>query len=205
MQTDYQTNTSYGEDTGDDSSQNTDMATDVKQKVEETASTLVDQAQQVASTQAKTQKERAASTLDAVAKSLYETGTGMREQQPQLASLADQAASRVVDASAYLREHEVRDLVHEAESFAKREPVLFLGAAFAIGFVAARFIKASAPSNQGQGSGGRADWRGDYSSEYSPRSGRNSSPRQLDPGASIGNGGGYSGTYGESVGDTREI
>jgi ElaB/YqjD/DUF883 family membrane-anchored ribosome-binding protein len=177
MQTEYRTDTPSNEDT------------DVRQKVEETASTLVDQATQVASTQAKTQKERAASTLDAVAKSLYETGTGMREQQPQLASLADQAASRVVDASAYLREHEVRDLVREAENFARREPVLFLGAAFAIGFVAARFIKASAPqSNQGNGSG--AEWRGD-SGAY----------RRLDAGASIGN----RGAVDQGVGDKSRI
>ena len=186
-QTDYQTDTPSNEDT------------DVRQKVEETASTLVDQATQVASTQAKTQKERAASTLDAVAKSLYETGSGMREQQPQLASLADQAASRVVDASAYLREHEVRDLVREAENFARREPVLFLGAAFALGFVAARFIKASAPqSNQGNGSG--AEWRGDYG-RYNVRGGNSTPLRELEPGASIGN----RGAFNEGVGDRSMI
>jgi hypothetical protein len=118
---------------------------DVRQKVEETASTLVDQAQQVASAQASTQKERAAQALDSVAKSLYESGSSLRENQPQIAAIADQAASRVVDASAYLREHDLRDLVTETEGFARREPLIFLGAAFALGFAAARFMKASAP------------------------------------------------------------
>jgi ElaB/YqjD/DUF883 family membrane-anchored ribosome-binding protein len=194
MQTDYQTNTSSTEDT------------DVRQKVEETASTVVDQAAQVASTQVKTQKERAASTLDAVAKTLYETGTGMREQQPQLASLADQAASRVVDASAYLREHEVSDLVREAESFAKREPVLFMGAAFAIGFMAARFIKASAPqSGQGGSQGQGFQGQGQRNGGRSQGNGGSSDWRGLDAGASIGNGGGLSGSYDESVSDTSRI
>jgi ElaB/YqjD/DUF883 family membrane-anchored ribosome-binding protein len=148
MQTEYQTSTRYDEST-ESSTTGSDAATEVKQKVEETASTLVTQAQQVASqvasTQVSSQKERAASTLDAVAKTLYETGAGIREQQPQIAGIADEAASRVVDASAYLREHDLRDLVKETESFARREPLIFLGAAFALGFVAARFIKASAP------------------------------------------------------------
>ena len=68
---------------------------EVRQKAEETATTLVDQAQQVASVQANNQMTRAASLLDDVAQSLSETSSGMRDQQPQIASLADQAATRV--------------------------------------------------------------------------------------------------------------
>ena len=170
MQTDYETDTSLTE------------GTDVRQKVEETASTLVDQAQQVATTQVTTQKERAASTLDAVAKSLYEAGAGIREQQPQVASIADQAASRVVDASAYLREHDLRDIVRETENYARREPVLFLGAAFALGFIAARFMKASAPRPSQGAAGGQDAWRSDYASGGS----RKATARSL--GAGSGNG-----------------
>ena len=169
MQTDYETDTSLSE------------GTDVRQKVEETASTLVDQAQQVATTQVTTQKERAASTLDAVAKSLYESGAGIRDQQPQIAAIADQAASRVVDASAYLREHDLRDLVRETENFARREPVLFLGAAFALGFVAARFMKASAPK-PAQPTGEQGSTRSDYAMSGT----RGTSARSL--GARSGNG-----------------
>lgn len=166
MQTDYQTDTPSNE------------GPDVRQKVEETASALADQAQQVASTQVTSQKERAASALDAVAKTLYESGSNMREQQPQIASLADQAAGRVVDASAYLREHDLRDLAGEAESFARREPILFLGVAFAAGFVAARFLKASAPrSNSPTGSIGSAR---QVSSARSLGSGYGDTPKSSD-------------------------
>lgn len=165
MQTEYQTDPSSAEDT------------DVRQKVEETASTLVDQAQQVATTQVTSQKERAATALDAVAKTLYESSSSMREGQPQIASLADGAASRVVDASAYLREHDLRDLASEAENLARREPVLFLGAAFALGFVAARFLKASAPRSTAS-AGGRSTGR---EPNYDIR-GQASSPRSLGAG-----------------------
>ena len=174
MQTEYQTDTPQSGDA------------DVRQKVEETASTLVDQAQQVATSQVKTQKERAASTLDAVAKSLYEAGAGVRDDQPQIASIADQAASRVVDASAYLREHDLRDIVRETENYARREPVLFLGAAFALGFVAARFMKASAP-RPGSGAGQSAN-----AGEYGIRGTRNTQPRALGAGAGNGHDAGTS-------------
>ena len=178
---------------------------DVRQKVEETASTLVDQAQQVATSQAATQKERAAQALDSVAKSLYESGSGLRGSQPQIAAIADPAARRVVDASAYLREHDLKDLVGEVEGFARREPLIFLGAAFAVGFAAARFMKASAPRSQ---------------SYYEPRGGTSRSPGALGPGyssydysagASIGNrgfgdesyasGGEYGSSYGSNSSD----
>jgi hypothetical protein len=115
---------------------------DVRHKIDETASTVVDQAAQVANTQ----QEKVAQTLEGVAKTLRESGSNMRDQQPQVASLADQAASRVDDAAIYLREHTITDLIDQAESFARREPILFLGAAFAAGFVAARFLKASNPN-----------------------------------------------------------
>jgi ElaB/YqjD/DUF883 family membrane-anchored ribosome-binding protein len=120
--------------------------TDVKQKAEETASTIATQAQQVATTQLNSQKERAASTLDAVAQSLSQASDSMRDQQPQIASIADQAVTRINDASTYVREHDLRDFVSETEQFARREPLMFLGGAFAIGFAAARFLKASSPT-----------------------------------------------------------
>lgn len=138
---------------------------DVRQKAEETAAALVDQAQQVAQTTATTQKERAAETLGALAQTLRDSGSSMREQQPQIASIADQAAQRVEGISTYVREHDVNELVGEAERFARREPLIFVGGAFALGFLASRFLKAAMPQGQG-GSGQRASYSGDYSTGY---------------------------------------
>src|SRR3954463_4764635 len=124
--------------------------TDVRQKVEETASTVADQAQQVANTQ----QEKVAETLEGVAQSLRDTGTNMRDQQPQVAMLTDQAATRIDDAASYLRQHTIADLIDQAQNIARREPGLFMGAAFALGFIAARFLKASSPNRfDGQGYG----------------------------------------------------
>lgn len=157
MQTDTPTDT-YG-----DQSSTTD---DVRSKAEETASTLVDQAQQVASVQANSQMTKAASLLDGVAASLYETSTNMRDQQPQIASVADQAASRVEGFSSYLRDHDMNDVVRDAESYARREPLVFLGAAFAVGFIAARFLKASSPNRGADTSGYDRSWADSNKSQY---------------------------------------
>ena len=48
--------------------------------------------------------------------------------------------------SSYLRDHDMNDLVRDAEDYARREPLIFFGAAFAAGFIAARFLKASSPT-----------------------------------------------------------
>ncbi len=135
---------------------------DVRNKAEETASTIAREAQETATVQLTSQKERAASTLDTIAQTLRDSGQNMRGEQPQIASLTDEAARRVEDVSNYVRQHEVRDLVREAENFARREPALFLGGAFAIGFLAARFLKASSPSSGTHG-------QGSYAGAGSPR------------------------------------
>jgi ElaB/YqjD/DUF883 family membrane-anchored ribosome-binding protein len=151
---------------------------DVRQKAEQTASTIAEQAEQTATTQISTQKERAASTLDTVAQTLRDSGQNLRQEQPQIATLTDEAARRVEDVSDYVRQHDLRDLVSEAERFARREPLLFLGGAFAIGFVAARFLRASSPTgnaNQRTAVGaGRDTGRGGYS--WSPQTGFGSAP-----------------------------
>ncbi len=129
---------------------------DVRHQAEDAASTLVDQAQETATTQLSSQKEKAASTLESVALSLRESGESLRQDQPQIASLTDQAARRVEDISSYVREHDIKDFVSEAERLARREPLLFLGGALALGFVAARFLKASG----GSGNSGRSQFDG---------------------------------------------
>ena len=120
-------------------------ADDVRRKAEQTAQTIVSQAQDVASTQANTQMTRAASLLDGVAQSIRQTGDSIRTDQPQIASLADQTVNRVEGISSYLRDHDLNDVVRDAESYAKREPLIFLGAAFAAGFIAARILEGFGP------------------------------------------------------------
>ncbi len=136
---------------------------DVRRQAESTASTIVEQAQQTAETQVTVRKDAAASTLHTVAEAIRDSSRRMRGEQPQIASFADQAAAKVDEASSYIEQHDVRDFVREAENLARREPVLFLGGAFALGFVAARFLKASSPTrSDGRGrSAAAGEWYAD--------------------------------------------
>jgi hypothetical protein len=59
--------------------------------------------------------------------------------------LAQSAADGLERFSGTLRERDMNALMRDVESFARRQPVAFIGAAVAVGFLAARFLKASAP------------------------------------------------------------
>jgi ElaB/YqjD/DUF883 family membrane-anchored ribosome-binding protein len=133
---------------------------DIRHKAESTAANVAEQAQQTAEIKLASQKDQAADTLHTLAEAIRDGGQRMGQEQPQIASLAGQAATKVDEASRYVREHEVRDFISEAEDFARREPLIFLGGALAVGFLAARFLKASSPQRQnrrGMGDGPR-DW-----------------------------------------------
>jgi hypothetical protein len=56
------------------------------------------------------------------------------------------AADQVERLSTYLRDSSFEDVIREAEDMARRQPLLFLGGAFLAGFLGARFLKSSSPS-----------------------------------------------------------
>jgi hypothetical protein len=53
-----------------------------------------------------------------------------------------------------LKETDVGELFDDAQQFARRNPAMFIGSAFALGLVAARFLKSSGNRN-GQATGSR--------------------------------------------------
>lgn len=90
------------------------------------------------------QKARAAQSLTGVAQALRTTGEQLREQdQTGITGYVDQIASSVERLSSYVEQHEIGDLVGDVERFARRQPVLFLGGAFVLGLLGARFLKSS--------------------------------------------------------------
>jgi hypothetical protein len=90
--------------------------------------------------------ERVGETLDQFASSIRTAGDQMQDQ-PQIAGVVDQAAEQVERASQYLRTSNVQGIVHDAENFARRQPVIFLGGALAIGWFAGRFLTSSSTTN----------------------------------------------------------
>lgn len=95
------------------------------------------------------QKSSLASGIGTVADSIRQIGENLRtgDENNQIASLVgkygDTLAERVEKFSGYIEDRELRELVRDVETFARRNPALFVGGAFALGVIAARFLKSS--------------------------------------------------------------
>lgn len=101
-------------------------------------------------------KGKTADALTNVAQALRQTAQQLQgQQQASVARYADKAAGKVESLSNYLRNKDVDNLLDDAERFVHRQPALFLGGAFAAGFVLSRFLKSS----------GRGAGRSEYSEQ----------------------------------------
>jgi hypothetical protein len=122
-------------------------ASELANEAQHQAENLSEQAKVEAKSSLESQKEMAAKELHGVANALRQTGSNLRQQdQTMFAQYSNRAADGVERISTYLEEHELEDFVHEAEDFARRQPELFIGGAFTLGLLAARFLKSSAPT-----------------------------------------------------------
>ena len=131
-----------------------ETAAPLTDQVQQTAGQVAEQAKQQALSQASTQKEHAASSLDAVAQALRQSGDQLRDkQQVPLANLAGTAAHQVEQFSGYLRNTDVNEMIRDVELFARRQPAAFIGGAFTLGVLAARFLKSSSQRAAATGTG----------------------------------------------------
>jgi hypothetical protein len=105
---------------------------------------LVDRVRQTAAAQLTTQKTRATEALGGVAAALRQSSQPLRDNdQLMLADYAGKAADQLEQLSARFRERDLTELMDDVNRFARRQPALFVGAAFAAGVLAARFLKSS--------------------------------------------------------------
>ncbi len=163
--------------TGTGGSGTPDNKTDLKQTLGRTAGEAVNQTvdqameagrQTVGSAQGRIrslleqQTDRAADQLGGVASALHKAAEQLdAENNGTAAQYAVQAAGRVEQVADLLRHSSLDDIVSEVEGFARRQPEVFIGAAFAVGFLAARFIKSSGERRlQGQKGRGESPSRG---------------------------------------------
>ena len=160
---------------------------------------VVDRVSGTAEKQANMGLTRAGDAIAQTASAIRQTGAQMREQQPQVAGFADIAAQRLDEAARFVREQDLQGLMREAEDFARRQPAVFLGGAFALGLVASRFLKASPEDGgafrRGHGSG--------YGAGHGARSGSGTSTRS---GSSYRSGGygAVSNYAGAALGSTQQ-
>jgi len=124
--------------------QTKETAGQVADQTKQAARHVVDQAREQATSKLGAQKDTAAAGLTSVAQALRQTGQHLREQdQTGVTSYIDSAADQVEQLSSYLQGRDISQLVDDVERFARRRPVLFIGGAFALGILGARFLKSS--------------------------------------------------------------
>jgi hypothetical protein len=105
---------------------------------------MVDRVRHRAAAQLTTQKTRATEALGSVAAALRESSQPLRDNNhAMLADYAGKAADQLEQFSTRFRERDLTELMDDAKRFARRQPALFVGAAFAAGVLAARFLKSS--------------------------------------------------------------
>jgi len=132
--------------TRDMANQAKETAGQVAADAQQAAGQVVDQARQQVSSRLAGQKDRAAEGLTSVAQALRQTGQQLRDQDQQgVTGYIENAASQVERVSNYLRQNDLGQLVDDVEGFARRQPALFLGGAFVLGLLGARFLKSSRP------------------------------------------------------------
>ncbi|MBA2442009.1 MAG: hypothetical protein H0V53_06340 [Rubrobacter sp.] len=143
---------------GGEEGQAKQQSREVAQQAENQVSHYTEEGLQRVKGQLATQKERAAGELDGISRALQSAGDQLREQeQGSIGRYADQAAEQTERLSGYLNERDADQLISEAEDLARHQPAVFLGAAFALGAVAARFLKSSSRGSGGSGGGTREE------------------------------------------------
>jgi ABC-type transporter Mla subunit MlaD len=164
------------------------------------ADRVADTAQQQVGARVDTGMTKAGEMLEQVANAVRQSGDQLRTDQPQVAGFADTAAEQVDRFARYLRDTNAQDLMGEAESFARRQPAIFLGGAMALGLLASRFLKAS--PRQGASQGQYRGYTSPYASRYgySGSMGGNGYPTGYSSGTGYSSDTGYSSGTGYSTG-----
>jgi len=121
---------------------NNESGVGVVNQAKDVASHMASQAKDLVTTQVAQRTEKSAGDLGDVAKALRQATTQL---DGNIASpYVEKAAEQLEKVSQFLRTANAQELGHSVESFARREPLLFLGGAFALGILGARFLKSSA-------------------------------------------------------------
>ena len=136
----------------------------VADQMKQSTSDVTEQAKQTVTAQIATRKDQAAQGLSTVSSSMRQMGDNLRqnEQTSSYAQYVHQAADQVDRFSGYLQNREPRQIMYDAESWARRNPALFLGSAFALGLLASRFLR----SGMGGQSQASRSWQSGQSGQY---------------------------------------
>lgn len=152
---------------------------------------MMSKVREKATAQLTSQKDKATSGLGTVAQAVRQSTQQLRnEQHDTLAGYVESAADQIDRLSRKLRDKDVGELFRDAQALARRQPAVFIGSAFALGLLGARFLKSSSRPDED-------DRRGIYGGE---RYGTTAYGRGQYGGTSMGTGQTSTGTGTSGIG-----
>jgi hypothetical protein len=162
-----------------------DGTRDVTGELKHVAGEVAGEAKKAAESKLDAGKEFAAAQLGSVAAALRQTSYQLRLQESGMSEYVDKAASSVDNVSDYLETRTLSQLIGDVESYARREPAVFLGGAFVAGVLGGRFLKSATP--RVRRSGAREETREENG--RSLHNGEHAQPRRSEgprPASSVG-------------------
>ena len=128
-----------------------DVLKQAKESTGEVASQAYGVAAEKATTVIEEQKTNLAQGLTSVADSIRQMGENLRGAEQSgvagtTAKYSESIATQVEQFSRYLETKDLRAVANDVERYARRNPAVFLGGAFALGLLAARFLKSANPN-----------------------------------------------------------
>src|SRR5688572_930834 len=146
----------------------TAVAKSLYDQAKETAGQAYEIAAEKATTKLEEQKTTLSGGLSTIAESVRKVGENLRGPDVQegigkyTAEYSGKAAEKIEGVADYFERKGVREMYSDLENFARRNPLAFIGGAFAIGLLTARFLKSDSPDRMA--SSGAA-----FASESEPR------------------------------------
>jgi len=108
----------------------------------------IDEARERTESALMVQRKNLSTRVRRVGDALHTSSEQLRRNDPTTARYMDAVSQRMKDGASYLERTDVHGLVRDVEDFARGRPGLFFGTALAIGFMAGRFLKSSARSQE---------------------------------------------------------
>jgi hypothetical protein len=138
------------------------------------------------------ERSKLADQIGVVTQALRDGSSEIRDNDKAetVARYVDTFADQTERLADYVSAKSPRDMLADLESFARREPALFLGGAFTLGLIASRLLKSSAQTSSGASSARSSPQGGVRRTGSSNASSQSMKPREARPtgtGASDGN------------------
>jgi hypothetical protein len=140
-----------------------DSAESERSKAAEVGEQAADRAREVGRQVEETAVSKAEEGRHRVAEEVHRVGEALRTGARQMrdgdgdrtTEFIERLAEPVERVSEYLERNDTRELAADLEDFARRNQAVFLGGAFALGMIGARFLKASSDRGGRAGRGGQ--------------------------------------------------